>query len=203
MCILYSMASTVCKRMLAWMLTSVKENRRFVELIMKNRKRFEALRDFTLEGASAEVDRMTMEKKDAGALAGVRSPRNSSMDSARSPVNMRSASLEDVPEDGAFAIGDDENDEDENEVQSDHGMSISGSTSSNTMENAVPLQTRRMSEKARGKQPIGQSQFSRSSSQNTSSTSLNMLDTSQFNNQQHPFMPTQSWVRIFLGSVIQ
>lgn len=170
------------------------ENRRFVEVVLKSHKRFEALRDFTVEGALAELDRMTMEKKDAGELTGVGSPRNASIDSARSPVSARSTSLGDVPEHGAFAIGDDEDDEDESVAESNHGISTPMSASSAAVDDAVPMQTRSMSEKARGKQPVGQSHFSRTNSQNTSTTSLTALNTLQFSTSQ-PFIPTQSWVR--------
>ncbi|RMY61613.1 hypothetical protein D0863_11219 [Hortaea werneckii] len=41
-------------------------NPRFVEVIVRSQKRFEALRDFTVEGALAELDRQTQERKDRG-----------------------------------------------------------------------------------------------------------------------------------------
>ena len=138
---------------------------------------------------------MTMEKKDAGELTGIGSPRNSSLDSARSPVSARSTSLGDVPEHGAFAIGDDEDDEDGSVVESNQGISTPLSASSAAVEDAVPMQTRSMSEKARGKQPVGQSHFSRTNSQNTSTTSLTALNTHILSSTSQSFVPTQPWVR--------
>lgn len=167
------------------------ENRRFVEVVVKSHKRFEALRDFTVDGALAEVDRMNMERKDAGEPTGVRSPRNASLDSARSPVSARSPSLGDVPENGAFAIGEDEDDEDESTPGASTPQSASAS-----VEDAVPMQARSMSEKARGKQPIGQGNFSRSTSRNTSTTSLPALSTLQTSySNSFGFTPTPDWVR--------
>ena len=165
------------------------ENRRFIDAVMKSRRRFEALRDFTVEGALAEVDRMTMERKDAGELTGIRSPvRNTSLDSVRSPTSARSPPLGNVPEHSAFTIGYDEDEEDE----SAEGISTPQSTSTSVMEDAVPMQGRSMSEKARGKQPIGQSAFSRTTSRNTSSTSLSTLP--QVSTSQTTFTPTNEWV---------
>lgn len=167
------------------------ENRRFVEVIVKSRKRFEALRDFTVDGALAEVDRMTMERKDMGEAAGLRSPaRPDSLDSIRAPASTRSSTLDNVPEDGAFSIGDDE--EDEEEQTSDLSSPISAPTSAG--DQAVPSQSRNMSEKARGKQPIGQTSFSRTTSRNTSTTSLHALHTLQTSTSHHNFTPTPEWV---------
>ena len=165
------------------------ENRRFVEVIVKSRKRFEALRDFTVEGALEEVDRIARERKDAGEATEIR---NASIDSARSPVTARLSTLGDVPEDSAFAIGDDEEEEEESAA----GVSTPTSTVASAVEDAVPLQSRSMSEKARGKQPVNQTSFSRSTSRNTSNASLTLLTTPQTSTSQQPFAPTPEWVRI-------
>ena len=87
------------------------ENRRFLEVIIKGRRRFEALRDFTVDGAMAELDRLAMERKDAGDYAGARtpSPRGGSLEYSRGN-SISSRGLGDVPEDGAFALADDEDD---------------------------------------------------------------------------------------------
>ena len=193
------------KRNVSLLLTSNAENRRFVEVIVKGQKRFEALRDFTVDGALEEVDRMTRERKDAGEPTGVRSPvRNASLDSARSPVSARSPPLRDVPEDSAFAIGDDEDDPDDDEGDVDEDLTpMNASASAADADGAVPLQSRSMSEKARGKQPINQTSFSRSASRNTSNTSLTTLtplqtshtsNTSQISTTQQSFTPTPEWV---------
>ena len=167
------------------------DNRRFVEVIVKSRKRFEALRDFTVEGALAEVDRIARERKDAGEPTGIMSPiRNASIDSARSPATARSSALGNVPEDSAFAIGDDEDDEEESTV----GVSTPMSASTSVVDDAVPLQSRSMSEKARGKQPVNQTSFSRTNSRNTSNASLTALNTLQTSTSPQPFAPTPEWV---------
>lgn len=159
---------------------------------MKNRRRFEALRDFTVDGAMAEVDRMAKERKDAGESAGVRSPvRGTSIDSLRSPTSVRSPPLGNVPEDSTFAIGEDEDEDDEGTA----GISTPQSASASTVEDAVPMQSRSMSEKARGKQPVGQTAFSRTTSRNTSNTSLSTLQAS-YTTQNAAFIPTDQWVCI-------
>jgi hypothetical protein len=64
-----------------------------------------------------------------------------------------------VPEDGAFAIGDDEDDDTEDDNQPTPAESTaskqpsSGSSVSSNVDDAVPTQLRGMSEKARGKMP--------------------------------------------------
>jgi len=85
------------------------ENRRFLEVIIKGRRHFEALRDFTVDGALAELDRLAMERKDAGEFAGVRTPpsRGGSLEYSRGN-SISSRGLGDSPEDGAFALADDE-----------------------------------------------------------------------------------------------
>jgi hypothetical protein len=178
-------------------------NRRFVDIICRTHKRFEALRDFTVDGALSEVDRINQERKDRnGSISGITSPtRGASMDSIRSPASSRSPSLGNVPEHGAFAIGDDDDDDDEDPetpINSPHARSHSNA--STTMDDAVPVQTRSMSEKARGKQPVGQSSFSRSTSRNASNTSLASLQTQT----PHPlttstqFTPTAEWLESWL-----
>lgn len=176
-------------------------NRRFVEVIVRSHKRFEALRDFTVDGALSELDRINQERKDRnGNVTGVTSPtRGASMDSLRSPATSRSPSLGDVPEHGAFAIGDDDDDEDL-ETPISGPQSRSQSNASASMDDAVPVQSRSMSEKARGKQPVGHGSFSRSASRNTSNTSLASLSTQTA----HPlttstqFNPTGEWLESWL-----
>lgn len=165
---------------------------------MRCHKRFEALRDFTVEGAMEEVDRQAQERKDrTGSVmgdAGVRSPsRATSMDSMRSPVSNRTAHLGNVPEESAFAIGEDDEDDEEH-----GGMSVSRTSMSSAVEDAVPTQSRSMSEKARGKLPMGQGSFSRSTSRNASTTSLASI-TPQTNS---AFMPTQDWVSSCIWEII-
>jgi hypothetical protein len=181
-------------------------NRRFVDIVCRTHKRFEALRDFTVDGALSEVDRINQERKDRnGSISGITSPtRGASMDSIRSPASSRSPSLGNVPEHGAFAIGDDDVDDDDDDedpetpINSPHARSHSNASAS--MDDAVPVQTRSMSEKARGKQPVGQSSFSRSTSRTASNTSLASLQTQT----PHPltastqFTPTAEWLESWL-----
>jgi hypothetical protein len=176
-------------------------NRRFVDIVCRSHKRFEALRDFTVDGALTELDRINQERKDRnGNIAGITSPtRGASMDSIRSPASSRSPSLGNVPEHGAFAIGDDDDEEDlETPINNPHSRSHSNASAS--MEDAVPTQTRSMSEKARGKQPVGHGSFSRSASRNASNTSLSSLQTQT----PHPlttstqFTPTGEWLESWL-----
>lgn len=177
-------------------------NRRFVDIVCRTHKRFEALRDFTVDGALSEVDRINQERKDRnGSISEITSPtRGASIDSIRSPASSRSPSLGNVPEHGAFAIGDDEDDDEDLETPINNPHSRSHSNASTSMEDAVPVQTRSMSEKARGKQPVGQSAFSRSASRNTSNTSLASLQTQT----PHPlttstqFTPTAEWLESWL-----
>ncbi|EMC94101.1 hypothetical protein BAUCODRAFT_74343 [Baudoinia panamericana UAMH 10762] len=187
-------------------------NRRFVEVLVRSRKRFQILRDFTVEGALAELDRQAQERKERGEASltsGVRSPqRNGSLDMGRSPVSARSPQLGNVPEHGAFAIGDDEDDQDDEAVNA----AMTGSTSSlvplsastSNVDEALPLQSRGMSEKARGKQPVGEGSFSRSNSRNTSAASLPALNTTSsivstgMPTPLQPFQPTPEWLETWL-----
>lgn len=177
-------------------------NRRFVDLVVRSRARFKALRDFTVDGALAELDRQTQERKDraVGGLDGNTMrimSRNGSIDSVRSPASTRSPNLANVPENEAFAIGGDDDDEDDDgDEREDRLNPTTSGASSTSVDDAVPVQSRSMSEKARGKQPVGQGSFSRSTSRNTSATSLPSLITSQtFNTTTSTsFTPTAAWV---------
>lgn len=152
------------------------------------------MRDFTVEGALAEIDRLTMERKDTGELVSPRtSARNNSIDNPRSPSSLRSSSLGNVPEDSAFAIGDDE-DEDGEASNADLNDSRPTSAGGSAVEEALPLQSRSMSEKARGKQPIGYGNFSRSTSRNNSNVSLPSMSAGSTHSQS--FVPNYQWVSL-------
>lgn len=167
------------------------ENRRFVDVVLRSRKRFEALRDFTVDGALEEVDRMNRERKDAGESTGFSSPRNASIDSARGPTPARSAGLRNVPEDSAFAIGEDEDDEDDG-ADDLTPMNASGGDA-DVVDDALPMQSRSMSEKARGKQPVNQTSFSRTTSR-TSSADYSTHTSALQPLSSQPFAPTPEWV---------
>ncbi len=144
------------------------------------------------------------QKKDAAsgaetANSPARRSRNSSMDSVRSPQIARTPTLSNVPEEGgAFAIGDDEDSEDDanqemlptpSEPSPSNHNSRTSSISSST-DDPLPTQLRGMSEKARGKKPAGQPSFSRQNS----TTSLSSHPTTIMS--PNPgFDPTAEWVR--------
>jgi len=121
------------------------------------------LRTFTLESGQEEIERQQRRRKEnPGDLSDLSENRRGSADSIRSPnlSHSRPPALSDVPEEeGTFAIGDDE-DEDSDE---EHGPTPEESTPtdhvsrassvSSSVDDAVPVQLRGMSEKARGKMP--------------------------------------------------
>ncbi|KAL1602053.1 hypothetical protein SLS59_005221 [Nothophoma quercina] len=150
-----------------------------------------------------EIERQNQARKEGN---GAELSRQTSIDSLRSPTAARTPSLGNVPEENsAFAIGSDDEDDSDAEatnpppqpkspVQSppsggSRGASRSASIAS-SVDDSVPLQLRGMSEKARGKMPIGQPTFSRQNSM-TSVNSVNatpMLGANEF------FTPDVTWV---------
>lgn len=172
-------------------------NPHLILAILRSKHRFEALREFTLESGQEELERLKakMEAEHTSLT------RENSMDSTRSPAIARAPTLGNVPEEdsGAFAIGDDEDSEDEHastpmraqsSTQSMH--SSRAASISSLADDAVPLQLRGMSEKARGKMPAGQPSFSRQNS----TTSLASLTPSTLG-VNGSFAPTAEWVRVY------
>ena len=179
-------------------------NRVFVQGIFKYRKRFEALRSFTLESGQEELERLSRRRKEQGvqeATSPTIPSRNSSIDSMRSPTSARSTGLADVPEDGAFAIGEDDDSENETQetaltpVQSSPSEHNSRATSISSTGEPLPPQLRGMSEKARGKMPAGQLSFSRQNS----STSLSQLTPTT--SRPGGFTPTPNWIDSWLPTL--
>lgn len=174
------------------------ENPEFVSAILRNRKRFEALRNFTLESGQEEIERRNQRRKDARASSDVDSTR-SSVESLRSPAtsHSRPPGLSNVPEeDGTFTIGEDEDDSDDERPtpsHSDPSENPSRASSVSNVEDAVPTQLRGMSEKARGKMPAGMHNFSRQNSM----TSLSGYSTSG-QSQSGQFEPTAHWIDSWL-----
>ena len=182
----------------SWTALSSLENNKLVSAILKSRKRFEALRSFTLESGQAELEKLKQRRKEAADEAGDHPSQNSrgeSMDSVRSPASAMTPTLSNVPEEGgAFAIGDDE----DSDVEDEHSMEPASHSStsnrhsrtpsvSSSVDSSVPTQLRGMSEKARGKMPAGTPTFSRANSL-TSVTSQPMLATPT------TFTPSPQWV---------
>jgi hypothetical protein len=180
------------------------ENPNFVYSVIRNRKRFQALRSFTLESGQAEIERQNQRRKEAnesGDTTNDSELSRFSMDSIQSPTTAqhRRPSQQTVPEEeNTFAIGED--DDDDNETDDGHAMTPSYSTptdqpsraSSMTsdVDDAVPTQVRGMSEKARGKRPAGTPTFSRQNS----TTSLGG-PTQNANGQ---FEPSPQWIESWL-----
>jgi len=169
--------------------------------VVKNRKKFEALRNITLESGQEEIERRDRRRKEAaaGEVPEAGSTR-SSLDSLRSPTtsHARAPTLGDVPEDETFAIGDDDDDDDSDDEhratpsQSTPSEQASRASSVASVEDAVPTQVRGMSEKARGKMPAGSHSFSRQNS----TTSLGGQSASA--SQSGLFEPSASWIDSWL-----
>lgn len=151
-----------------------KKNPEFVYAILENRKRFEALRSFTLESGQEEIERRNQRRKETGGGLDPLEPTStrSSVESLRSPTTPQSRlpTLSNVPEeDDTFAIGEDEDDSDEEARPTPAPSSPSENPSrapsvASQLEDDVPRQLRGMSEKARGKMPAGARNFSRQNS---------------------------------------
>lgn len=170
------------------------ENTRFLMAVLKYRRKFESLRTFTLESGQEEIEKLRQQQKDSTDNSDHRSPIRRS-DSSRSPLTTNSGSLSNVPEEeGAFAIGDDDDDSDiVEDVPIDPPSHPSAQRSSRTpsiassVDSSLPIQLRGMSEKARGKMPVGTPTFSRVSSA-TSVSSPQLLTPSS------AFHPSPQWV---------
>lgn len=177
------------------------ENPNLVYAIFRSKKRFHGLREFTLEGGQEEIERLNQQRKEQQEAASIRGAhRTSSMDSTRSPLSTRSPSLSNVPEEhSAFTIGDD--DDSDNEVPTPTSPSTRTSRApiqsvnssraasvSSSADEAVPMQLRGMSEKARGKMPVGAPSFSRTNS----ISSLHSLTPTITNS--GGFQPSSEWV---------
>ncbi|KAI9686753.1 MAG: hypothetical protein M1822_002812 [Bathelium mastoideum] len=179
------------------------KNPLFVLTILRSKKRYEALRDFTLEGGREEIERQMQQRKERQADSFSNSPvsRGNSHDTIRSPSSARTPSLSNVPEDNTFTIGEDEDESDEEErpsrplqQQNTPSASTSRATSvSSSIDETLPLQLRGMSEKARGKMPAGHPSFSRQSS----SASLSSANTPTVITNGH-FTPSVEWIESWL-----
>ncbi|KAL8742057.1 MAG: hypothetical protein Q9190_005404 [Brigantiaea leucoxantha] len=180
-----------------------KSNRTFARAVLKSKRRFEALRSFTLESGQEEINRLHQRRKDSGdgfdsAFSPSSLHRSSSIESARSPQNARTPSLSDVPEEGGtFTVGDDDSDdEDQTPIlttpshSSPSGQNTRTPSRSSSVDEPLPTQLRGMSEKARGKMPAGQLAFSR----HNSSTSLNS-HAAALMSPTVGFHPSAHWVR--------
>ncbi|PGH07333.1 hypothetical protein GX51_01877 [Blastomyces parvus] len=173
------------------------KNPLLIYAILKSSKRFEALRAFTLESGQEEIERQNQRRKASSTGSttdALLSPTLSHSGDDHSGSGAGRRQLSHVPEDDAFAIGEDDSDEEEQEPQNTPSQSPSRensrapSVASGADEN-VPLQLRGMSEKARGKMPAGQVSFSRQNSTTSLSSYTPTIPTSSGG-----FVPTASWI---------
>jgi len=161
-------------------------NPNLVYAVVKSRRRFHNLREFSLEAGQQELERIAQQRKEQQEAASSRLARTSSVDSVRSPLSshQHASHLQEISEDSAFTIGDDDDDEDSRDQSTPITPQSPGSPAphtsrqgsraasvSSSADETVPLQLRGMSEKARGKMPVGAPLLSRTSSM----TSLHSL----------------------------
>jgi len=169
------------------------ENPNFVYSILRSHKRFENLRSFTLESGQDEINSQNRSQKDVNELTDTESVRSLSMDTSR-----RTSHEQGVPDPDQFAIGDSDDEEGENQGSRTDRRQSQGSNSRSPTESrgasideTLPIQLRGISEKARGKLPVG-----------TLSRQNSVLSiSSQASNTAHPpgqFSPTPEWVCICL-----
>ncbi|CAJ2507814.1 Uu.00g090000.m01.CDS01 [Anthostomella pinea] len=198
----HSLLSSLLESMNAIIEHQYQKNPNFLYLVLKNRKHFEALRSFTLESGQEEIERRSRRRKDNGQPIDPfdTSSRRSSVDSLRSPTSAqpKTPTLSDVPEeDSTFAIGDDEDESDDDgqptPAQSSPSENPSRTSSVADVEDAVPTQLKGMSEKARGKMPAGVPAFSRQNS-TTSLSSYSVAGQSTTGS----FEPSANWIESWL-----
>ncbi|KAI9847904.1 MAG: hypothetical protein M1837_001421 [Sclerophora amabilis] len=177
-------------------------NPSFVYAVFRSRKRFESLRTFTLESGQEEIDRQSRRRKEQASESRTSSSgRADSSDRLRSPSTsqLRRSTLTDVPEESsAFAIGEDDSDEEiENGPTSSRSSPPAQSSRtpsvSSSVDDAVPLQLRGMSEKARGKMPAGAPTFSRQNSTTSLSSPTSMSAPGGIG-----FTPSRHWIETWL-----
>ncbi|CEL04258.1 Putative High-temperature-induced dauer-formation protein [Aspergillus calidoustus] len=176
------------------------ENPYLVYAILKHRRRFEAVREFTLESGQQEIERQN-ERRKAENRDSLASPVLSASEDDPSLSSGARSPLGRIPEENSspFAIGGDDSD-DEGEGQhtpAQDSVSVQTSrrqsVSSSVAEESVPLQLRGMSEKARGKMPAGQPTFSRQNSMTSQSSMSAALAPSASG-----FTPTTAWLESWL-----
>ncbi|KAL9001747.1 MAG: hypothetical protein Q9188_005286 [Gyalolechia gomerana] len=207
----HSLLQSLLEAMNAIIEHQYQNNRVFVHEIFHSRKRFEALRSFTLESGQQEIERRNQRRKaSTEGIDDFRSPsrslRNGSFDNIRSPQSTRTPSLSNVPEEGGtFTIGDDEDSDEDDEREpmatpshsSPSNQASQSPSRSSSIDEPLPTQLRGMSEKARGKMPANQSAFSRQSS----STSLNSHFSAAIMSPTTGFSPSAHWIDSWLPTL--
>ncbi|KAE8152506.1 high-temperature-induced dauer-formation protein-domain-containing protein [Aspergillus avenaceus] len=175
------------------------KNSFLVYAILKHRKRFEAVREFTLESGQQEIERQNERRKSEGGPHDfIASPVLSASEEDSHTASGARSPLSRIPEENSpFAIGgDDSEDEEEQKTPAQSSPSVQSSrrpSISSAVDESVPLQLRGMSEKARGKMPAGQPSFSRQNSM-TSQSSMSAV----FPSVSGGFTPTVAWLESWL-----
>ncbi|PGH12972.1 hypothetical protein AJ79_03945 [Helicocarpus griseus UAMH5409] len=181
------------------------KNPLLVYAVLKSKRRFEALRAFTLESGQEEIERQKQRRKansSGGTSDTLLSPTISHSGDENRGSGPERRPLSHVPEDGAFAIGEDDSDEEGNETQNTPSQSTPSQENSrpvsvaSTADENVPLQLRGMSEKARGKMPASQPAFSR---QNSTTSLGSYAPTIPAN--ATGFVPTASWIESWVAEL--
>ena len=176
------------------------KNPNVVYAILRSKKRFQALRDFTLESGQEELARLQKERDEAASNSRAAGGRT---EPARSPLSRTATGLSNVPEEQSrFTIGDDD-EEDDDHVGDDTplrrsrselaSVNSSRAPSIGSTPDDLPPQLRGMSEKARGKMPVGAPSFSRQNSM-SSIHSLNQMP-SMSSSMVGGWQPSAAWVR--------
>ncbi|RPB03533.1 hypothetical protein L873DRAFT_1826195 [Choiromyces venosus 120613-1] len=180
------------------------ENANFVYAVLRAHKRFEALRNFTLERGQEEIDRQNRQKKDQGGSQDSSAKNSMSLDDLASPVEERKsmAGSESPIPPNQFEIGDDEDSDEEDKSASSIKTPMSPRSPtipsrtpsiSPSAEDALPIQLRAMSEKARGKLPEGA--FQRQASTTSLASHVGAAATVTSSN---GFTPSPIWIESWL-----
>lgn len=178
--------------------------------VLRSYKRFEALRNFTLKSGQEEIDRQGRVRKDKSEN-GSESPAKMSFSEETRIQPQRTPSGTETPTSPSqFEIGDDDDSDDSVKPNSQSSTTPRTVTppvqspdpsAASSAEDAVPLQLRGMSEKARGKLPEGAFQRQGSTTSLASHVSSNNPRTPSSG-----FSPSPAWVglifRTFLYCVL-
>ncbi|EER27733.1 hypothetical protein D8B26_006164 [Coccidioides posadasii str. Silveira] len=171
------------------------KNPYLVYAVLKSKRRFESLRAFTLESGQQEIEQQRHLRK--ASLSGSDHFTHQSYVQPSEEIRSPTRPLSHVPEeDGTFAVGDDESDEEtlRQETPSQSSPSLDNSrppSLASPTDDSVPHQLRGLSEKARGKMPAGQATFSR---QNSTTSLSSYAAASGFSTASSGFVPTAAWI---------
>ncbi|KAK6347142.1 hypothetical protein TWF696_007221 [Orbilia brochopaga] len=170
-------------------------NPSFIYAILRSHKRFETLRSFTLESGKAEIEKQRRLRKDSASdIMQPESPTLSRTNTARSTPDPA------LPADpDTFQIGDSDDSETEGTVRTTRSSSAVMTPTSTTFESrgnsiddSMPIQLRGMSEKARGKLPMGQL------SRQNSAMSISSHSSAMAYNSAGEFVPSPEWIETWL-----